>query len=127
MSKVPIQEEGQNKFKMYWGLNPNTKAVYPFTGSVGEWSRMMNTVDKVGNDYVGDVHVSTVFLGVNHASDCDKPVLFETMAFGGGPDYDQYQERYYTYQEALDGHKRILEQVTNEIPLIPRKTFKIKF
>jgi len=112
---------------MYWGLNPNTKSVYPFGGHISEWDKMMQKVDKIGDDYVGDIHISTVFLGTNHAHNFGPPILFETMAFGGGPDYDQYQERYYTYEEALEGHKRIVEQVTNEIPLIPRKTFKIKF
>jgi hypothetical protein len=37
------------------------------------------------------------------------PVLFETMVFGG--EYDEYQERYHTYDEAEEGHKRICEMV----------------
>lgn len=127
MSRVPIPEEGQNKFKRYWGMNPKTKSVYPFGEDFIEWTRFMDTVDKVGDDYIGDIHISTVFLGMNHSSNNGPPVLFETMAFGGGPDYEGYQERYYTYEEALERHKAIVELVANELPLIPRKTLKIKF
>jgi L-ribulose-5-phosphate 3-epimerase UlaE len=112
---------------MYWGLNPNTKSVYPYTGSIGQWSKMMDLVEKVGDDRIRDIHISTVFLGVNHASNYGRPILFETMIFGGGPDYESYQERYDTYEEALNRHKEIVEQVTNEIPFFQRKTLKIKF
>lgn len=56
-----------------------------------------------------DLFVSTVFLGLDHSfpTGTGTPILFETMIFGGP--YDQYQERYTTYQDALEGHKRALE------------------
>ena len=60
------------------------------------------------------VRVSTVFLGLDHGfsfsamDDEDyKPVVFETMIFGG--DHDQYQERYTSYDEAIAGHQRAIE------------------
>jgi len=58
------------------------------------------------------VFVSTVFLGLDHSwSDSlnHEPVLFETMIFEGP--YDQYQVRYTTYNNALNGHKQALELV----------------
>lgn len=64
--------------------------------------------DRVCDD---TVFVSTVFLVLDHSYD-DTPVLFETMVFGGK--YDQYQERYHTYEEALAGHKRVLEDVLKD-------------
>lgn len=52
--------------------------------------------------------VSTVFLGLNHNFYCTgPPLLFETMIFGG--EHDQYQERYTTKKEAIEGHKRALK------------------
>lgn len=50
------------------------------------------------------VHVSTVFLGLDHAMFGGPPVLFETMIFGG--EHDEYQERYQTYESAQEGHWR---------------------
>ncbi len=55
---------------------------------------------------IGEVLVSTVFLGLNHRYGEGVPVLFETMIFGG--EHDQYQDRYCTYDEAEAGHKKAL-------------------
>jgi len=61
--------------------------------------------------YVGEgpakVHVSTVFLGLDHNFD-DKgpPVLWETMIFGGP--HDGYQDRYSSREDALAGHDKAL-------------------
>ena len=54
--------------------------------------------------------VSTVFLGMDHSFDGGTPVLFETMIFGG--EYDQFQERYCTWDEAEEGHKVACELVS---------------
>ncbi len=54
------------------------------------------------------VLVSTVFLCVDHAF-MGSPVLFETMIFGGR--YDEYQERYKTFDDALHGHERALRLI----------------
>jgi hypothetical protein len=62
----------------------------------------------VGKTQIGDVEVSTVFLAFNHGID-DRPLWFETMVFGG--EHDQYQERYETYSQAEEGHKRVVEMV----------------
>lgn len=61
-------------------------------------------------DEVGEVTVSTVFLGVDHNwSDVGPPVLFETMIFGG--EHDEYQQRYSSYADALAGHERAVDLV----------------
>ena len=54
---------------------------------------------------VGDVCVSTIFLVVNHNYGNGPPLLFETMIFGG-PE-DQFQQRYSTWDEAVEGHEKI--------------------
>lgn len=58
-----------------------------------------------------EVFISTVFLGLDHSFGTGKPILFETMIFGGKN--DGWQDRYHTYREACEGHNRILLQVMN--------------
>lgn len=53
-----------------------------------------------------DILVSTVFLALDHSFGGDKPVLYETMIFGG--EYDQHQRRYHTEEEARAGHMEAL-------------------
>jgi hypothetical protein len=61
----------------------------------------------VQQDKIGNVKVSTVFLGLDHNYSLDgPPLLYETMIFGG--EHDQYQERYATRDEALAGHRAAL-------------------
>lgn len=50
-----------------------------------------------------DIRVSTVFLGLDHNySGKGKPILWETMIFGGP--HDQYQQRYTSRKYAMKGH-----------------------
>jgi|WetSurMetagenome_2_1015567.scaffolds.fasta_scaffold537122_1 hypothetical protein len=62
--------------------------------------------------------VSTVFLGLDHnfifESDF-KPVLWETMVFGGP--FDQKQRRYNLRQEALAGHAEIVRECRHDASL----------
>lgn len=51
--------------------------------------------------------VSTVFLGMDHGWGDGEPVLFETMIFDGP--HDGYMERYYTWDEAIQGHQRAVK------------------
>lgn len=73
-------------------------------GGLMQWGEFMQTGDRrVGSDYLcGGVHVSTVFLGLDHGWGTVKPVLFETMVFGG--DADGETHRYCTWAEAERGH-----------------------
>lgn len=63
----------------------------------------------VGNTYIGDNLVSTVFIsfdieGTNH---------FETMIFGGK--FDQWKKRYGSWEEAEAGHAEAVEMVTKDL------------
>jgi hypothetical protein len=51
--------------------------------------------------------VSTVFLGLNHNYGDGPPILFETMVFGGP--MDEYMDRYYTEDEAAQGHAFVVQ------------------
>ena len=56
--------------------------------------------------------VSTVFLSMDHGFGKGRPVLYETMIFGGPR--DQYQERYCTRAEAEAGHARTVATAFDE-------------
>ena len=57
--------------------------------------------------------VSTVWLGMNHAFRPMSPILiFETMIFSdGSSQVFDYQERYTTEAQALEGHRRACQLV----------------
>lgn len=75
-----------------------------------EWAREFETMDRrVAKDMIGDVTVSTVFLGLDHSFGRGKPLLFETMVFGG--ELDGEQDRYHTWEEAEKGHKNMVRRV----------------
>jgi len=78
----------------------------------GDW---LYGVDANGrpNKWVGHTEtangnmVSTVFLGLDHSFYAGKkPVLFETMVFTSEGSSNEDQERYCTWEEAVDGHER---------------------
>lgn len=69
------------------------------------------TVGKqVAEDFVGDYHISTVFLAINHTwGGKGPPILWETMIFGGEyKNGEEYQERYSSHADALEGHGRAI-------------------
>ncbi len=77
------------------------------TDSLAEWMQWQaaETV-RTAYETVDECTISTMFLSI----DCDydgPPVLFETMIFGG--EHDRMQWRYCTADEAIAGHKRIVE------------------
>jgi hypothetical protein len=63
----------------------------------------------IAQEHVGSIFISTVFLGLDHSWNSEIPILWETMIFGG--EHDQYQERYTSYEDALEGHKVALNLV----------------
>ncbi len=75
------------------------------------WATWLETADRqVSKDEKDEVKVSTVFLGLDHRFGGDgPPILFETMVFGG--QHDQDQKRYCTWEEAEEGHRRMVEKV----------------
>jgi hypothetical protein len=74
------------------------------------WSKWWNNTDRhIAFDKIGDVEVSTIFLGIDHRHGGDIPVLFETLISNGPLDGDM--DRYHTYEEAEEGHLRMVERV----------------
>ena len=63
---------------------------------------------------VGEVKVSTIFLGLDHSFGGPRPLLFETMVFGGP--LDQECKRYSTWDEAVKGHELMKGRVLEATP-----------
>jgi hypothetical protein len=81
-----------------------------------EWAKWFETANRhVRQDTIGKVRISTVFLGLDHQwHPNERPLLFETMIFGG--EHDEYQDRYTTWEEAERGHEEALNMVKNPAP-----------
>lgn len=72
-----------------------------------EWVELMHEdYKRVAETRVGQVYVSTVWLGLNHNWGRGRPLIYETMAFGPGSWSELLCERYSTEAEALAGHER---------------------
>lgn len=65
----------------------------------------------VKQEHIGNIFISTVFLGLDHAWNSDIPVLWETMIFGGK--HNQYQDRYTSHEDALEGHQKAINLVNS--------------
>jgi len=103
---------------MYWILAEDHTLVP--VNDVLVWGRFVERIEnrRVAEDFVempeSDlVRVSTIFLGMDHNwFDDGPPLLFESMVFGGPLDGDTY--RYPTWDSALEGHKRLLDEAVLE-------------
>lgn len=70
---------------------------------------------RIDKTYKGKYLISTVFIGVNRNFWGGLPLIFETMVFSVGELDSHYIERYPTKEEAIDGHKRIVEDLESYI------------
>jgi hypothetical protein len=93
-------------------LNKNNKPVPKPALEASMWLDKNDHRRTLKRDEIGDILVSTVFLGLDQAWNSDIPVLWETMIFGG--EHDQYQERYTSHKDALEGHKKALKLVNKK-------------
>ena len=78
----------------------------------------------IENGHRVKVKISTVFLGINPATDSYLPLFFETMVFGGK--YDELGDRCSTYEEALNQHRRAISLVTSDQTVLKKKSKRIK-
>lgn len=81
-----------------------------------EWARWFDNNDNrriALNELGNGVEVSTVFLGIEPSFETGKPLLFETMVFGGP--LDRECDHYATLEQARLGHDRMVEHVREEI------------
>jgi hypothetical protein len=97
---------------MWYTLDENNKPIKSTIIQYSEWIEKNPERKAVKQEHIGDAFISTVFLGLDHAWDSEIPVLWETMIFGG--EHDQYQDRYTSYEDALEGHQTALTLITKE-------------
>jgi len=85
--------------------------------TLDEWGsqiyEMKNNHSKhVADEIINDCWVSTVWMGINHQYFDGPPLLFETMVFKDGKSGDDiYMDRYSTWDEAEEGHKKAVQWV----------------
>lgn len=82
------------------------------------WARWMETAERhVDKTEIAGITISTVFLGTDHNFGFDpndtRPVLYESMVFGG--ELDEEQRRYCTRVEAQAGHDELVAAVRASI------------
>lgn len=80
-----------------------------------EWAKMFEESNRiVKQEEIGDVKVSTVFLGVDHyfGDGPHEPLIFETMIFGG--EHNDYQTRCSTWEQAEEMHKKAVALVNGK-------------
>ena len=78
--------------------------------------RKQSVTVKVAGLPVGELRISTVFLGIDHAFGDGPPMLFETMVFGGALDGEQ--DRCSTWDGAEKMHALMCERVARETEAI---------
>jgi hypothetical protein len=76
------------------------------------WVKWFTTAQRrIGLEQVGEVEVSTVFIGCDHRFVSEGgPILWETMTFGPGP-WDGWCWRYTSREDAVRGHVRVVDLV----------------
>lgn len=68
----------------------------------------------VGDDERDGIRVSTAFLGLDHQFGSGPPLLWETMVFG--LEDDEPCERYSSYEDAVAGHQRYVNEHLHGAP-----------
>ncbi len=92
----------------YYKLTKDKKAVEV---SREEGLKGYDTDRKVDFTQDKEYQVSTVFLVLDHGFDeSGPPLVFETMVFPYNTRLDEDCERYSTWEEAKEGHKRMCEK-----------------
>lgn len=99
----------------YYILNEQKQPVKVPAGSGGLllWSEFIESSSAVVavENISAKIYVSTTFLGIGDIF--GNPVnLFETMVFGGKN--DMYQDRYNTWEEAVQGHAMAVKMVRRD-------------
>jgi hypothetical protein len=96
-------------YPRYFDRNGQPLGTMDWAFRFADWS-----YKRVAKTKVGDVEVSTVWLGLDHGYEDTGPLIFETLVFGGPLDGEM--ERYATEAEALAGHEAMVARVERAGP-----------
>jgi hypothetical protein len=80
--------------------------------SMIEFANMLDSGRRVRLTMVGNIKISTVFLGVDHSHNRVSQ-FFETMLFSADKDYS-YQTRCETHRQALAMHREAVRMVKDD-------------
>ena len=89
----------------------------PVPCSFAEYATGMKSADNriIEQTAVGDLTVSTVFTGIDHAFGMGQKQLFETTVFGL-PDDIQPQWRFATWEDAVNQHLQLVVMLEHDGP-----------
>jgi len=101
-------------FNKHWRLEGKT----PVECGLFEWAEFLENKERfIKRTQMPLCWISTVFLGLDHSfyvgPEERKPILFESMIFGGSLDSEQW--RYATYEEAEEGHGKLCDMAEKSI------------
>ena len=113
---------------MYYNLDENKNVV---ECDLDTWERARDIKHVRVTEFKNpELKISTVFLGLDHRFGIlaeSTPIVFETMIFwDGNKRLDQYQNRYCTYQQAVEGHKEALKICIAEVRRLKLKRMQLK-
>ena len=127
---------------LYRGLPPGYHMYYIFdeqgqpipTENLAAMSDLLSHPEKrrVGKTTIRfrgmEVDVSTIFLVMNHDHSFSRfPVLWESMTFTSDcARVDEWQDRYRSREDAIEGHKEMIRNVLQELKRHPRSTRRMK-
>lgn len=75
------------------------------------WAKWFENFDnrRIAATHVGDLRVSTVFLGLDNGFGSGPPILWETMVFGPtGEPLHEHTSQYSSHSEALKAHAELV-------------------
>ena len=108
--KTPVQNT-----KTIWRLDMSDRYILNGHDAVEEpdlikWAQWFQIANRtVRKEPVGNVDVYTMFLGLDYSFGGGKPLLFETMVFGGP--LDQECDRCSTWEAAEQMHEKMCDRV----------------
>lgn len=120
ITEEAVQETIRRTLDLIYVLDENKRPVHPKT--MDEYNELMWGKDRANKVVAKDTHdnfyISTVFLGMDHGFG-SPPQFFETMVFDqtGETSYNNnklneiFMDRYETWEQAEEGHRRILDKV----------------
>lgn len=83
--------------------------LFEWANDLKDHARKVVRQEKLPNGY----WVSTVWLGLNHQFGDGPPLIFETMVLNPKQEWEDYQERYSTEDDAIIGHLRAVDLYTS--------------
>jgi hypothetical protein len=102
---------------MWYKLDEDNKPVAVTGSEYCEWIEKNPDKKAVKQEYIKDVYLSTVFLGLDHSHDGKNPILWETMTFSCNfVEFDQcVQFRHTSYEDALEVHEKIKQDIIKKL------------